>query len=490
MTNARLTDITLHYNVYETEAETEETILLIHGAGLDSTLWDLLLPGLTREYRVVTFDLRGCGKSEDGDLPPTWDVFCNDILQLITYLKLPAVHLVGNSFGASLSIKFSTRYPGYVKSLVLISSVSIYPKAIAEKTAELYFKKVEEFGLVATIEKDIIPPTTTLPPGHPELKKIVRSFSRMKLDFYLNMFGLLVADRPIDELSLVEHPTLLLAGEFDSIYVPSMQAITANHIRNSTFYIVPNASNLVFLDQPAITANWIVQFLNRQRTPLQLAMFKPELYAEFTQTIKQMFDEQSYSQDSSILQVDLLHTFRVTVNGSPRLEGWNRRYAKNLLAYLLFHPGCTREQICDDLFPMISYTDALRNLKVYLNHLRKLLQPDVGSASDSLLHSDRQHLTLRGRIYSDLLDFRSSVRACRNEADPIVKELLVAQIMDLVPTTGWMTGLYDDWYLQMKHGLEMELEELARWTLSRVQSGPLASAAARTLDLLSFGAHT
>lgn len=89
--------------------------------------------------------------------------------------------------------------------------------------------------------------------------------------------------------------------------------------------------------------------------------------------VSSMFYQSSEKLESTLqLKVQLLSSFRVHLNNVEKIDGWNQRYAKNILLYLIFHPTCTREQICDALFTSTPLKTALTNLKVYLNYLKQL----------------------------------------------------------------------------------------------------------------------
>lgn len=217
-----------------------------------------------------------------------------------------------------------------------------------------------------------------------------------------------IEQRPIKELSLIQSPTLLLAGECDTVYPSSFQNMTAELIPDATFYVVPHAGNAIYIDQPEVTVQWIKGFIQRQmNSPRTVA--KSVEQSEMATSVQHMWD--SFLQTllpirknmEPVLKVELLFGFRVTLNGQEILDGWNKRYAQNILVYLVLHPSSTREDLCDAIFPTLPLPDALKNLKVYLNYLKKLLTYD--QEHNSILKRDRKHLYLQGKIECDLLDF-------------------------------------------------------------------------------------
>ncbi len=103
-------------------AGTGETIVFIHGFGLDSRMWDPQFDAFQSAFRVIRYDLRGFGRSS---LPPAAPYSHEDDLN--TLLSSPAVsklggapaHVVGLSMGGRTALRFAVAYPQSVRSLVL-----------------------------------------------------------------------------------------------------------------------------------------------------------------------------------------------------------------------------------------------------------------------------------------------------------------------------------------------------------------------------------
>ncbi|MFE0102908.1 alpha/beta fold hydrolase [Streptomyces sp. NPDC059009] len=48
---------------------TGSPVVLLHGAGMDSRLWDAVVPGLSRRHDVIRYDARGLGRSTPPEGP-------------------------------------------------------------------------------------------------------------------------------------------------------------------------------------------------------------------------------------------------------------------------------------------------------------------------------------------------------------------------------------------------------------------------------------
>ncbi|HEX3782556.1 MAG TPA: alpha/beta hydrolase [Pseudonocardiaceae bacterium] len=106
--------------------DTRPTVVFIHGVGTDSLAsfyFTLAAPTVNAGMDVITYDLRGHGRS---DCPPTGYTLTDavdDLDALLTELAVTGpVHLVGNSFGGTVAFSFAWRHPERVASLVAIES--------------------------------------------------------------------------------------------------------------------------------------------------------------------------------------------------------------------------------------------------------------------------------------------------------------------------------------------------------------------------------
>ncbi len=93
-------------------------IVLIHSFGLDSRIWEKQVEQLSKTNKVITYDLRGFGKSS---LPNGKYSHTEDLNQLLKGLNIQNAKLVGHSFGGEIAVEYSLKYPNKVDSLVLIS---------------------------------------------------------------------------------------------------------------------------------------------------------------------------------------------------------------------------------------------------------------------------------------------------------------------------------------------------------------------------------
>jgi pimeloyl-ACP methyl ester carboxylesterase len=107
-------------------------LVLLHGAGTNSTIWAGDVADYSRQYRVLALDLPGePGKSAPNRLPwdgPAYADWLNDVLHA---LQVEAVTIIGISQGAWTAIKFAAAYPEHVTRLVVLSPGGIVPDKLS-----------------------------------------------------------------------------------------------------------------------------------------------------------------------------------------------------------------------------------------------------------------------------------------------------------------------------------------------------------------------
>jgi len=113
-------------NIYYKDWGTGKPILFSHGWPLDADMWDSQLNFLAeRGYRVIAFDRRGFGRSDQPWEGYNYDTFASDINGLIEHLDLHDVMLVGFSMGGGDVARYIGNYgTDRVSSLVLLGAVT------------------------------------------------------------------------------------------------------------------------------------------------------------------------------------------------------------------------------------------------------------------------------------------------------------------------------------------------------------------------------
>ncbi len=458
-----LDDINVHYKKHECSRRDADTFILVHGVGLNMQLWEPIIPFLLESYYVVTYEMRGHGETNEGVKEVSWETFINDLHLLIQSLKLKSVHLMGHGLGGTVVLKYNKAYPEFVSSLILISIPVVYPKQTVD--AIIAARKVlTESGPLLTFANEMVK-TITLQTAESKIyKMIIEAYCSINVPMYFRIFDLYLSLTHQEDFSKVTSPIMALAGDHDPMYITTF-TLSAEVLKSTKFLIVPNSSNMVFIDQPKLTAEWIHDFLSKNgKEKSERIDLNKEISQDLFAAISQIYSEGSKKVEASnSLRVDFLSAFRVHINGAEKLDGWNQRYSKSLILYLCLHPTTTREHLCDVFFPDVPIKKALNNLKVYLNNLKKMLEQEEGH---SLLLLDREHVVLQCKIESDMILFFESLRTAIQEDDAMIKLRKAKEILLSLPAS-LAPGIFDDWFRIYRDSIELQIVELATWAAIR-----------------------
>jgi pimeloyl-ACP methyl ester carboxylesterase len=104
-------------------------VVLLHGWTMTHAVWDRQVQELGDSHRLILPDLRGHGDSDKplGAYDP--DRHAADINALLDHLELPAVTLIGWSFGGTTAIRIASSYGERIAKLALINAAG--PKYLA-----------------------------------------------------------------------------------------------------------------------------------------------------------------------------------------------------------------------------------------------------------------------------------------------------------------------------------------------------------------------
>jgi len=105
----------------------EPAVVLIHGAGMNRTVWQMQTRYLAHHgFRVCAIDLPGHGGSDGPPLEavPAMGAWLADVIEA---LDLGPAHLVGHSMGTYIAVETAAQRPDAVASLVLVGTAAAMP---------------------------------------------------------------------------------------------------------------------------------------------------------------------------------------------------------------------------------------------------------------------------------------------------------------------------------------------------------------------------
>jgi len=251
--------------VFSQEKGQGKPILFIHGFPFHQGLWKDYINRFSDEFRVITVDLPGFGKSPLLKSPFSIDQVAETLLAFLEERGLKGLTIVGHSLGGYVALSMVKKRPGLFTSLVMFHSTA-YADSPEKKESR---SKVVEF-----VKKNGALPFTTgfIPPlfsnqSHPDIERVKQIAGQATSEAVIG-YSLAMKDRmeQIKTLESFENPTLFLAGQDDpGIPVDSVRK-QAEHCQKPEIQIFDMVAHMGMFEKPAETAAKIKVFLSKTHT--------------------------------------------------------------------------------------------------------------------------------------------------------------------------------------------------------------------------------
>ncbi|MBI5402695.1 MAG: alpha/beta hydrolase [Ignavibacteriae bacterium] len=99
-------------------------LVFIHAFPLSSEMWNPQTEYFSSKFRVITYDVRGLGKSKSEHNQFTMETYANDLLSVLNHLNLEDVFACGLSMGGYILQRAYIKKPESFKALVLADTRS------------------------------------------------------------------------------------------------------------------------------------------------------------------------------------------------------------------------------------------------------------------------------------------------------------------------------------------------------------------------------
>lgn len=259
MPKVQVRDIEMYYE----ETGQGAPLLLIHGLGSSMRDWEMQVPYFSRNFRVITLDVRGHGQTDKPAGPYSIPLFAEDTAEFMKILQIESAHVVGISMGGMIAFQLALIVPERIRSLV-----------IANTGSELIVRTLRDFLMVSqrklivrllgmrkmgeVLSKRLFPE-----PGFEELRRIfverwAENDPRAYRDSMQGLLGWSVTDR----LSSIHCPTLILSADQDYTPVAIKEAIVAK-MPNAKLAVIPNSHHAVPVERPEEFNQIVGEFLEK-----------------------------------------------------------------------------------------------------------------------------------------------------------------------------------------------------------------------------------
>ena len=248
-------------------------IIFIHGFSENHSSFRIQEKVLSKKYKIITYDLRGHGESNIGDKELNLERFALDLRELVDYLQLENVNLVGWSMGSSIIFEYINKFGLEKLSKICIIDKSV--KVINDNNWELglyhgdYTREdsIKDLNLIKEdwmkFGKNFI---KIMAPyfNEVQMKIAIERLKENSPNVMYSMWKSMIEKDYRNVLDKITIPTLILFGEMSTLYSLEAGEYLRDNIKNSKLIVFENCSHLLVLENPIKLNKVLSEFIEEK----------------------------------------------------------------------------------------------------------------------------------------------------------------------------------------------------------------------------------
>jgi pimeloyl-ACP methyl ester carboxylesterase len=261
------------------ERGTGQPLVLIHGGWSDADVWEPQVRAFADDYRVITYDIRGHGRTGPTETRPySIDLFVDDLERLLSHCGVTDPLLCGFSLGGMVAQAYLRKHPDSARGAVISGPIqSMPPVALPSAVKPFVSPKpmisslASSVGTTATFETLLNSIEATTGQQWLSVDPDVRSQAleaagEVAADEYGKIFTAMYRFDPAD-MSHVETPVRVLYGDHEAPSVKRQGQQLAGSVADGGWQEIPESGHTVNQDRPAAFNATVAEFFPRCDSP-------------------------------------------------------------------------------------------------------------------------------------------------------------------------------------------------------------------------------
>ncbi|XBC44324.1 MAG: pimeloyl-ACP methyl ester esterase BioH [Buchnera aphidicola (Schlechtendalia peitan)] len=237
-------------------------LVLVHGWGFNSEIWNTLLPELNTHFTIHLVDLPGFGNNHT--FPPM--NLKNTAKLLEQYIPHNSI-LLGWSMGGLIVSKIALYYPNKIKGFISVASSPCFitrlhwPGIVTHTLLKFYYQLIMNYKQTITNFIHIQP--KNLQTHYKEiciLNNNVLSHPKPKLSTLKRGLQILCHSDLRQEMKYIKIPLLRIYGSLDTLVPKSISEILDKQLPNTKSIIIQKCAHAPFISNKYEFSNIILQF--------------------------------------------------------------------------------------------------------------------------------------------------------------------------------------------------------------------------------------
>ena len=234
-------------------------LVFANSLGTDFRIWDDVVARLAERFRIVLYDKRGHGLSEEAEYPYSLDDHVDDLAALLDDLAIEQALVCGLSVGGVIAQGLAAARPELVAGLVLCDT------AHKIGTAEAWDQRMAaiEDGGIESIADAILERWFTEDFRESDPIAMQGWYNMLTRTPEVGYLGTCAVLRDADltaQAKKIAVPTLCVVGEEDGATPPDLVKEMADLIPGARYEVIAGAGHLPCIEQPDTLARLILDF--------------------------------------------------------------------------------------------------------------------------------------------------------------------------------------------------------------------------------------
>jgi pimeloyl-ACP methyl ester carboxylesterase len=245
-------------------------LVLIHGYTDNLNLWYNQVPVLSKHCRMLTYDVRGFGKTEVREATYSMGLFAEDLRSLLEALGIESACVLGYSMGGRIALEFAQTYPEMTTGLILANSgIGETPSQEMQERRKMMVDVLQQGDIEVIAE---LMTEASFSPGLKDRNPTAYAkYKSIKMQNdpseYLAVMQAIVGaiDSPADFGSL-RCPALIIAGDRDGFMSVSVGEAMRDAIPDAEMHVLPTG-HAAAIEEPEAFNRIVLGFLERLEWP-------------------------------------------------------------------------------------------------------------------------------------------------------------------------------------------------------------------------------
>ena len=221
-------------------------LVFIHGFCETHEIWNNFVDCFITDFRVLTPDLPGFGKSEMLPTPFTIDDVGNAVARWLMDLQISSALIIGHSLGGYVTLSLTALHPELVRGFGLFHSTVFADSEEKRENRNRIIQFVQKNGVQPYI--DTFVPGLFFDKSSPALQTVHDIASQTKLQPLIG-YSQAMRDRPDRSVLLKnEIPKILIAGVEDTLIAIQISREMAKIAQNSSFFEMKDTAHMGFFE--------------------------------------------------------------------------------------------------------------------------------------------------------------------------------------------------------------------------------------------------